>query len=416
MKLKHTLLLACLSAVPLHAQQSAAQNEVRKAEATSGESTDTAKIEAKIEFAAPVTKAKPPQSTRKPGPPAPQQEQKPVAYIGVLTREVSPELRSQFSLPDGFGLVVDEVMPDSPAKAAGLKQHDILVKFEEQQLVNMEQLMSLVRAKQKGDVVNLAVITGGKATTVPVTLGERMVAAGEPRAQHGFGGWPQVFMDRAGNNSYTPQLAQPFQGGNANPMGDFREHLERFQKEMRQFQEQIQDWAKNGSKGPMPQPPKFNTPGNPAQGDQSSSSHSANGQSSSNSSSSSSSGGQAGGGAPLPPMPLPPGGGNAQQFNHIESHATVNITRRDDAGEYTLKREHGNTTFTVRPNHGKEQSWPINTDAERNAVPQEFRDKLRMMDGPGSGIHIQINPGQGGGNTGGNKPTAPRPQGKSTSA
>jgi hypothetical protein len=318
---------------------------------------------------------------------------------------------------------VDEVMPDSPARAAGLKPHDILVKFEAQQLANMEQLMSLVRAHQKGDVVNLTVITGGKETQVPITLGERMVAVNEQRAQYGFSGWPQVFMDRADHQYNLPQLAQPFQGGNTKPKGDYHEQMERFQREMLQYQEQLQNWAKNGSNGPMPQPPMFTPPAHPAQGGgQSSSSQTTHGQSSSSSTTSGgSSGGPAGAGVPMPPMPplpLPPGGGNVQQFNHTETHSSVNITRRDEAGEYTLKRENGNATFTVRPNRGKEQSWPVNTDAERNAVPREFRDKLRMMDGPGSGIHIQINPGQGSGNNGskgGGKPAAPRPQGKGTS-
>ena len=66
-----------------------------------------------------------------------------VAYLGVMTREVPPELRSQLGLAEGFGLLVDGVMPDSPATAAGIKEHDILVRFEDQQLVNIEQLMRL---------------------------------------------------------------------------------------------------------------------------------------------------------------------------------------------------------------------------------------------------------------------------------
>jgi hypothetical protein len=66
----------------------------------------------------------------------------------------------------------------------------------------------------------------------------------------------------------------------------------------------------------------------------------------------------------------------------------MNVTRRDDAGEYTIKREDGKTTFSVRPKGGKEQSWPVNTEEERKAVPEEFRDKLRMMDG----ARIEVRP------------------------
>jgi hypothetical protein len=368
MNLNHTFLIACLGAAPLCAQQVDSKTEVKKAEAidsSKGEATATAAAVSnggvKIDIRTSNAPNQKPQSTRRPGPPPPQEDQKPVAYIGVLTREVSPELRSQFSLPEGFGLMVDEVMPDSPAKTAGLKQHDILVKFEDQSLVNMEQLMTLVRAKKKGDVVNLDVITGGKETRVPVTLGERMVATNEHRGQYGFGGWPPNSMPMFNSDAFRGGDFRNFQHHNR----EFSEQMERFQKEMRDYEKRIQDWSKAGNGTPMPRPPEFKL-----QPPQSS--------------------------ATPPPSPLTsPPDGNTQQFNFSESHAATNVTRRDDSGEYTLKNEDGRTTFIARPNNGKEQSWPVNTDEERKAVPQEFRDKLRMMDGARSGIRIDVRPGPG---------------------
>jgi hypothetical protein len=50
----------------------------------------------------------------------PQPEMKPTAYIGVMTRGVPPEVRAQTGIGEGFGLLVEEVMPDSPAQKAGL--------------------------------------------------------------------------------------------------------------------------------------------------------------------------------------------------------------------------------------------------------------------------------------------------------
>ena len=113
-------------------------------------------------------------------------------------------------------------------------------------------------------------------------------------------------------------------------------------------------------------------------------------------------GGHVNGGVQMNPT-NPGNGNNAQQFNLSEFTAATNITRRDDPGEYNTKTEDGKITFIARPNNGNEQSWPVNSDAERNAVPQEFRDKLRMMDGANSGVRIQINPGPNGGG-------APQPQ------
>ena len=263
-------------------------------------------------------------------------EQKAVAYMGVLTREVPVEFRSQFGLPDGFGLMVDEVMPDSPAQTAGIKPHDILVKFADQQLVNMEQLLTLVRSKKKGDVVPFTVITGGKETQLSVTLAERMMPANEMRQPNrGFPGMP-------------PHMQQYFGGGGQ----DFREQMEQFQRQMREYQERMQEWGRGGRDGPMPQMPMNRREDRRGAGSSSRD-------------------------------------GETHTETRAESHAASNITRRDDSGEYQLKNEDGKRTFIARPKDGQEQSWPVNTDAERQAVPEKFREKLRLFDNVHQDIRIE---------------------------
>ena len=53
-----------------------------------------------------------------------------VAYLGVATMEVSPELASQLKLSPGMGLVVNMVLPDSPAERAGVKQYDVITRLD----------------------------------------------------------------------------------------------------------------------------------------------------------------------------------------------------------------------------------------------------------------------------------------------
>jgi hypothetical protein len=73
------------------------------------------------------------------------------------------------------GLVVDELVPDSPAAKAGLKEYDVLQKLDDQLLVNPEQLATLVRMHKSGEEITLTVIREGKPTEVKVTLAERSV-------------------------------------------------------------------------------------------------------------------------------------------------------------------------------------------------------------------------------------------------
>lgn len=389
MKLPHTFLIACLGAAPLCAQQVEPKTEAPKTAPAEG-----AKGGVKTEGQNPSA---PSGHHHSRGNSQPQQEQKPVAYIGVLTREVSAELRAQFSLPEGFGLLVDEVLPDSPAKTAGLKVYDVLVKFEDQQLVNMEQFMALVRAKKKGDVVQLKVINGGKETTVSVTLGEHLVAAKDHRQHHdGLVGGMHPF----NGESFHDDEQRGFQNQN-NALNEQFERFRHLQQELREYQERVQQWSKGGSKGPIPQAPTLNLPGHGQQPE---------------------GGGRTRGHQPQTGLSIPPGT-DLQRFHFSQSQSSANVTRRDDTGEYTLKNEDGKKTFIARPKNGQEQSWPINNDQEREAVPQEFRDKLRMMDGANGGVRIEIHPRPGmnvPGNPapagGGNAPALPPVKAQTTSA
>ena len=52
----------------------------------------------------------------------------PKHWIGMLGGPATPELRAQLDIPEGQGLLVRQVVPDSPAAKAGLQDFDILLK------------------------------------------------------------------------------------------------------------------------------------------------------------------------------------------------------------------------------------------------------------------------------------------------
>jgi hypothetical protein len=93
----------------------------------------------------------------------------PVTFLGVETMPASPTLVAQLGLADGTGLVVTNVVPDSPATSV-LKEHDILVKLDDQLLIEVRQLAVLVRNHKEGDQITLTYIRGGKQQTTTVKL------------------------------------------------------------------------------------------------------------------------------------------------------------------------------------------------------------------------------------------------------
>lgn len=103
---------------------------------------------------------------------APKVETEPATFLGVSTVVVSAALTEQLGLAAGMGLVVNAIVPDSPA-ATALKRHDVLLKLNDQMLVNSHQLAVLVRTFKEGDEITLTYVRAGKEATAKVKLAKR---------------------------------------------------------------------------------------------------------------------------------------------------------------------------------------------------------------------------------------------------
>ncbi len=99
-------------------------------------------------------------------------EMESVTFLGVETSPVSGTLASQLGLTDGSGLVVNHVSEKSPASGV-LKQHDILLKLEDQILIEQRQLAVLIRNRKDGEEVTITYLRGGKKETAKVKLAKR---------------------------------------------------------------------------------------------------------------------------------------------------------------------------------------------------------------------------------------------------
>lgn len=113
-------------------------------------------------------------------------------FLGIETSPVPPVVAAQLGLPEGFGLVVEFVVPDSPAAAAKIERYDILTRIDDQRLVNPMQLASLVRSFPEGKDVALTVLRKGQESTVTAKLvrKELPVAFGPEFWRHEFRHFP----------------------------------------------------------------------------------------------------------------------------------------------------------------------------------------------------------------------------------
>src|SRR5438067_13684306 len=114
----------------------------------------------------------------------------PVIFLGVETSEVPSVVSEQLGLAKGFGLVVDYVVPDSPAATAGVRQNDIIKMLNDQILTEPDQLAKLIRSYSEGTTLTLTLLRKGKEEKIGVKLSKKEVPQerefGPGRHRHNF--------------------------------------------------------------------------------------------------------------------------------------------------------------------------------------------------------------------------------------
>lgn len=94
-------------------------------------------------------------------------------WLGVEIGEVTADKAKDLKLSDVRGVEVIDVEPDSPAAKAGLKEHDVITKYDGQSVEGTVQFRRLVRETPVGRNISLAISRNGATQNVSVELGNR---------------------------------------------------------------------------------------------------------------------------------------------------------------------------------------------------------------------------------------------------
>ncbi len=158
----------------------------------------------------------------------------PVTWLGLVADEVSEAVRAQLPLPEGAGLLVSTVTRDGPAAQAGVWANDILVKLDDQLLVNAAQLRTLVHGKKAGDKITLSLLRKGKELQVTATLVKKVVAEGQ-------GIRSQVINLGTSRLDLSPTFGMRDHTGDTNAVGriNLRAILEAVSNAMQQAQQEL---------------------------------------------------------------------------------------------------------------------------------------------------------------------------------
>lgn len=92
-------------------------------------------------------------------------------WLGVVIQEVNRDLAESFGLERPLGALVVNVLPDSPAQAAGLREGDVIVLFNGNEISRSSDLPHHVGRIRPGEKSDVEIIRDGRKKTISVTIG-----------------------------------------------------------------------------------------------------------------------------------------------------------------------------------------------------------------------------------------------------
>jgi serine protease Do len=100
-------------------------------------------------------------------------EKKKRGWLGVSVQELTPSLREAMKVGNRPGLLITNVVRDSPADDANLKEEDVIIEFDGKSVEKSDDFVRLVRNTPPDKPVKVKFIRNGETREVDVTIAER---------------------------------------------------------------------------------------------------------------------------------------------------------------------------------------------------------------------------------------------------
>ncbi len=125
------------------------------------------------------------------------------SWLGVYIQEVTPEIAEQFNLKEAVGVLVGDVIEDSPAEEAGINRGDVILSVNEKDVNTPQELQDAIRELEIGEKAELRVNRDGKESIF-------MVKVTEMPSEEGMVTREKVFSEQTGLRveEVTPEIAR----------------------------------------------------------------------------------------------------------------------------------------------------------------------------------------------------------------
>ncbi len=95
------------------------------------------------------------------------------AWLGITFQEITKNLASALELEDEKGIMVTQILKNSPAELAGLKEKDIIIEVDGNKINGTADLQNNIFLKYPGTLINMKIIRDKKLIEKKITLAKR---------------------------------------------------------------------------------------------------------------------------------------------------------------------------------------------------------------------------------------------------
>jgi serine protease DegQ len=151
-------------------------------------------------------------------------------FLGISQRNLPAERRREYGIE--HGVLVVEVVEDSPAEKAGLKEGDIILAVGDDSIENTAELFDLIRSQRPGDKVTILYYRDGEKSKADVTLAKAkedlLLGAWDIR-----GLFPKIKADS--------RLMLPDMGGIKDEISRLESEIDEIRKEIEELRKELKD-------------------------------------------------------------------------------------------------------------------------------------------------------------------------------